>query len=176
MHQEEFPDPDWGYYQPPDPPQQLEHVGAPIEVPQEWKGTGNGSPIEYKDYDYKGDWAWENYPMSPSYYEEEPAGWGTSSTERPLESSSPGIAAKVGGIITSFVILFVNPLKRFLRDSKRRKTTLLCFGLVILAISANKAMAFKVEEIDESEPMIEVHSMCEVKSIKEMFWEYIERF
>ena len=58
--------------------------------------------------------------MGPSYYEEEQGGWETSSDVQPF-SNNPSfeVAAKVGGIVMSFVFVFINPLKRFLRVSKR---------------------------------------------------------
>ena len=106
-------------------------------------GTGNEAPVGYEE-----NWAWENYPMGPSYYEEEQGGWENSSDVQPFSNNpSSEVAARVRGIMMSFVFVFINPLKRFLMVSKRRRINLLCILLIILAISANQAKAVEIEEI-----------------------------
>ena len=60
IHQKDLPNHEWNQYQSPDPPQQLEPVEGPIEVPEEWKRSGSGAPIQYEDYNYEGSWVWEN--------------------------------------------------------------------------------------------------------------------
>ena len=151
MHQEDFPDPNWDQYQPPDPIELMDPIETHWDVPEDWIGAGN-EPTNYEDYDYDGDWAWENYPMGQSYYEEEQGGWEGSSTEQPwnevhVEDLSSGIAAKVGGMITSLILLAANPLRRLMRSSRRRRTSLLCLGLIVLAISASQSKAVEIEEI-----------------------------
>ena len=115
------------------------------------------------------------YPMGPSYsYEEEQAGWETSSTEQPLdsrqmESSSLGMAIKIDKILSSLVLLLVCPLMRFIKNSKRRKTILLCIFLLLLTISVKRATAIKVEEVIKEEQTVEIRGRCEMESVRDMF-------
>ena len=63
-------------------------------------------------------------------------------------------------------------MRRTIRQ-RRKEARLMSFLLLLTIVKL--ASVLKITEVDENKLVIQVSSVCKVRSIKEWFWQYVER-
>lgn len=77
--------------------------------------------------------------------------------------------------MSSLALIVAVLLRLLFKGARRQRVGILCVVLIILAISTSSIVVLKIGEIIENEQAIEIHGNCEVKSIRDMFWEHVKK-